>query len=249
MIKKVKNKFKKFVDVRVRLLKDQQYKNQQINFNYNQLSQLFSEDSFIPFSAWAISPTTILHVINDISINGRQNIIEFGAGASTFYIAKLLKTIKSNAKFYSVESDKVWALELQRQLELYEISDYVKIIYAPLVDVSTDYTLKNQKTWYDTNILDQVLREQVEFDLILVDGPFGGSTPFARYSAVPYLERYINDKTSIYLDDIQRKDELEILTQWNKILNFNVREIERYACLKKDQNFDVTPFQLSNPWI
>ncbi|WP_282017515.1 class I SAM-dependent methyltransferase [Salegentibacter mishustinae] len=249
MIKKVKKKIKKFIDVRVRLLKDQQYINQQINFNYNQLSQLFREDSFIPFSAWAISPTTILHVINDISINKRKNIIEFGAGASTFYIAKLLKTIKSNATFYSVESDEDWALELERQLKLYEISDFVKIIYAPLVEVSNNYALTDQRTWYDTYILDQKLKDQIEFDLILVDGPFGGSTPYARYSAVPYLERYINDRTSIYLDDVQRKDEAEILTLWNKKLKFKVIEIERYACLKKDQNFDVTPFQLSNPWI
>jgi hypothetical protein len=249
MIKKIKLKIKKFVDLRVRLLKDQQHKNHQINFNYNQLSQLFSEDSFVPFSAWAMSPSTILHVLNDISINKRKNIIEFGAGASTFYIAKLLKTINSNAIFYSVESDKEWAVELQRQLDLYEISDFVKIIYAPLVKVSKDYALNDQKTWYNTNILDQTLKNQVEFDLILVDGPFGGSTPYARYSAVPYLGKYINEKTSIYLDDIQRKDEAEILVNWKKSLNFNVREIERYACLKKEQNFDVTPFQLSNPLI
>lgn len=249
MIKKIKFEIKKFVDIRVRLLRDQQHKNQQINFNYNQLSQLFGDDSFIPFSAWAMSPSTILHVLNDISINKRKNIIEFGAGASTFYIAKLLKTLKSDAIFFSIESDKEWANELKRQLELYAISDFVKIIYAPLSEISKDYAFNNQKTWYDTNILDKALNDQVELDLILVDGPFGGSTPFARYSAVPYLKNYITHKTSIYLDDIQRKDEEEILSQWNKSLGFDVKVIERYACLNNTQNFDVRPFQLSNPSI
>lgn len=249
MIKKIKNKIKKFVDLRVRLLINQQHVNQQINFNYNQLSQLFSQDSFIPFSAWAISPSTILHVLNDISINKRKNIIEFGSGASTLYIAKLLKTINSNAVFYSVESDKEWAKELHRQLELYAISDFVKIIYAPLSEISKDYTLGDQKTWYDTNIIDQALKDQVEFDLILVDGPFGGSTPYARYSAIPYLKGYINDETSIYLDDIHRRDEAEILVNWKNSLNVNVRKMERYAWLKKEQNFDVSPFQLENPWV
>lgn len=249
MIKKIKNKIKRFVDIRVRLLRDQQHRNQQIVFNYNQLNQLFSEDSFIPFSAWAISPSTILHVLNDISINKRKRIIEFGSGASTLYIAKLLKVLKSDAVFYSVESDKQWAIDLEKQLELYNISGFVRIIYAPITKVSEMYSFKEQETWYDTEILEKALDSQKEFDLVLVDGPFGGSTPYARYSAIPFLEKCLSKQASIFLDDIQRNDETEILKEWEKLLGQNSIINERYACITKQSGFDVSPFQLSNPFL
>ncbi|MCF4102114.1 class I SAM-dependent methyltransferase [Gillisia sp. M10.2A] len=249
MIKKIKFKIKRFIDYRVRLLRDQQHQNQQINFDYNQLSHLFKEDSFIPFSAWAISPSTILHVLNDISINKRNRIIEFGSGASTFYIAKLIKTLKLKASFYSVESDKEWANELESLLKLYEISDFVRVIYAPLSTVPNEYKLKEQSVWYDVNKLDEALKDDAKFDLVLVDGPFGGSTPYARYSAIPYLKSLLSKNASIYLDDTNRKDEKEIIVQWLKILGFDRFDFERYSCLKPSQNFDVSPFQLSKPGI
>lgn len=247
MIRKLKNQIKEFVDVRVRLLRDQQHQNQQVLFNHSQLMQLFSEDSFIPFSGWAISPSTILHVVNDITINNRKNIIEFGSGASTFYIAKLLKVLKSDAVFYSVESDEKWANELKRQLQLYDISNQVNIIYAPLTKVPDNYSLKDQETWYDTQILEKTFNGKEKFDLILVDGPFGGSTPYARYSAIPFLSKRTLNQASIFLDDIQRTDEALILKEWEQLLGREAKIQERYGFFNNHTAFDVKPFQLSKP--
>jgi len=245
MIKKIKKKLKRFIDLRVNLLKNQQRLNEQTHFNFNQISSLFKEESFIPFSAWAISPSTILHVLNDLCINKRRVIIEFGAGASTFYIAKLIKTLRLESVFYSVESDEKWVEELNRQLEIYKLQDYVNIIYAPLTEINENYAYREQKTWYNTNVLDKVFNKIDEVDLVLVDGPFGGSTPFARYSAVPYLKSRLAENASIYLDDVKRTDEMKIAGEWHHILNGNIRYIERYAILtKKQDGFDVAPFQL-----
>ena len=158
MIKKIKKKLKRFIDLRVKLLKNQQRLNEQTHFNYNQISRLFKEESFIPFSAWAISPSTILHVLNDLCINKRRVIIEFGAGASTFYIAKLIKTLRLETVFYSVESDAKWVEELNRQLEIYKLQDYVNIIYAPLTEINENYAYREQKTWYSTEVLDKVFK-------------------------------------------------------------------------------------------
>jgi len=247
MIKKLKNKIKRLVDTRVKLLKNQQRLNEQTHFNYNQISQLFKEESFIPFSAWAMSPSTILHVLNDISINKRKVVIEFGAGASTFYIAKLLKVLKVDAVFYSVESDAIWVSELRRQLEIYNLQDYVKIIHAPLVEIEKDFSYKDQKVWYDIAVLEKVFQDVSKIDLILVDGPFGGSTPFARYSAYPFLQSKLAENISIYLDDIKRPHEREIAESWQNNLNGHLRFIERYAVLTNNRKgFDVTPFQLED---
>ncbi|WP_405199464.1 class I SAM-dependent methyltransferase [Christiangramia sp. LLG6405-1] len=249
MIKKVKKKLKKFIDVRVRLLRDQQHQNQQVLFNHSQLKQLFSEGSFIPFSGWAISPSTILHVLNDVAINKRKCIIEFGSGASTFYIAKLLKVLELNAVFYSVESDEKWANEMKRQLQKHGISEYVRVIYAPLRKVSDNYSLEEQETWYDTQILEETFTGQEKFDLILVDGPFGGSTPYARYSAIPFLRKITLDQASIFLDDVQRADEAFILKEWEQLLDREANILERYGFFNDQTSFDVKPFQLSRPTL
>lgn len=245
MINKMKNEIRKFVDTRVRLIKNQQRLNEQVSFNYNQLCQLFKEESFIPFSAWAISPSTILHVLNDIVINKRRNIVEFGSGASTFYIAKLLKVLQINAVFYSIESDEEWFLQMRKQIEISQLEEYVTIFHAPQTLVSENLKLQGQKTWYDVEVLKTKLNEN-NIDLILVDGPFGGSTKFARYSAIPFLKSKLAKDYSVFLDDVNRADEQEIAKEWENILKCKARYIERYAVFCTSKSFDVAPFQMQS---
>ena len=244
MIGYLKGRLKQVIDVRVQSIKEKQQRLQQTHFNYSQLSQLFQEDTFIPFSAWAISPSTILHVLNDISINKRKSVIEFGAGASTFYIAKLIKTMQLPTVFYSVEADGDWAKELNRQLELLELSAFVKVIHCPQAKVPANLSYKEQETWYDTEVLQDALSEAPGIDLILVDGPVGASTPFARYSAIPFLKEKMAVKYSIFLDDINRWREAEIAMEWQKILKCKMDKKERYVVFTNTDSFDVTPFQL-----
>ncbi len=73
-----------------------------------QLQQLSPKDSFIPFTHWSMPPILILHILNDIIINSRKNIVEFGSGASTLYIARLIRAQKLECKLIAVESDKGW---------------------------------------------------------------------------------------------------------------------------------------------
>ncbi len=239
-MKTIKNKIKNFFDVRVESIVDKQ----QISFDYLQISQLFKEENFIPLSKWSISPSTILHILNDISINKRKNIIEFGSGSSTFYIAKLIKLRKMDAVFYSVDSDKEWVNELERQLSLQGLKEYVKIIYSPLRAVTNEISLDNQKTWYSAEIINSIIPDDQVFDLIVVDGPIGANSPLARYSAIPFLKKRIAKKFSIYLDDVEREDEQKILLKWQDELNCEVENMERYAVLFKATDYNVKPFSL-----
>lgn len=240
MVEKLKKRLSHFIDAKFNSLKI----GQQITYDHQQLAQLFKDDSFIPLTRWSLSPNIILHVLNDICINNRQNIIEFGAGASTFYIAKLLKVLQFKAKFYSVESDKKWATELQRQLAIYELENYVKVIYAPVTKVPSLLSFKEQSTWYDVGILNEVIDVDIKFDLIVIDGPIGNESPFARYSALPFLKNKIAQEFSIYLDDFNRDQEKIIVKEWQKTFSFHLRDYKRYALLHKSTPFDFRPFQL-----
>lgn len=240
-----KKKIRDFVDQRLREMKKHQIQTQQTALDYAQIARLFPESNFIPFTSWTISPSVILHILNDIVINKRRNIIEFGSGASTLYIARLIQTLKLDAKFYSVESNKDWLKKMSEELVLYNLQNIVTLIHAPLSDASKDVCLKNQKVWYDTERITAALKGNHELDLVIVDGPYGGSTPYARYSAIPFLQKRLSKNLAIFLDDAQRDEEKEISIQWTKMLNLKPQYLKRYVYFVSDSCFITSPYKLS----
>jgi len=245
MISSLKRRLKKFVDQKIKEIKKHQNQTQQIVLDYAQISRLFSESTFIPFTGWSISPSVILHILNDIVINNRRNIIEFGAGASTLYIAKLIQTLKLDAKFYSVESNADWLKKMEQELALYNLQDIVTLIHAPLTEPDTDICLNEQELWYDSEKITAALGGNAEVDLIVVDGPYGGSTPFARYSAVPFLHDRLSKNHGIFRDDTRRDDEDQIAKHWSKILDLPQQKFNRYTYFTSDASFGTAPYTLS----
>ncbi|MFV8226699.1 hypothetical protein [Christiangramia aquimixticola] len=244
ILNKLKDKIKGFVDSRVQSIRNNQQQLQQAQFSYAQISNLFSKDHFIPFSAWAISPETIHHVLNDIQINKREFIVEFGAGASTFYIAKLIKLHNLDARFNSVESNPEWISTLRYQLKAYGLDEYVNFIQVDLEPISSNFLYKSQKCWYDLEKVSSLVQGTNKIDCILVDGPFGGITPYARYSAVPFLRQRLADNFGIFLDDIGRQEEWEIAREWRKLLNCQIQFHGKHAYLFSHSDFDIAPLKI-----
>lgn len=241
----LKKKIKDFVDKKVKEVKTHQSQSQQASLDYAQISRLFPESNFIPFTTWTISPSVILHILNDIVINKRSIIIEFGSGASTLYIAKLIQTLKLDTQFYSVESSEEWIQKMKGELTLYNLEAFVNLIHAPLNDAPEELCLQDQKLWYDTGRINDALVNVQDIDLVIVDGPFGGSTPFARYSAIPFLEARLSKNVSVFLDDTGRAYEDEIARQWAELLKLKLRNYKRYVYLTNEGGFITTPYAIS----
>lgn len=238
-----KKKINTLVNRKIKEIHKNQSQVQQLQFDYAQISKLFTDSGFIPFTGWSMSPTTVLHILNDIVINNRQHIIEFGSGMSTLYIAKLIQTNGLPASFYSVESDKDWMNKMKRDLKNHHLEDVVTFIYAPLTEVPSRFSLSEQELWYDTRAIDEVLENQT-IDLIIVDGPFGKSTPYARYSALPFIQKRLEKNYSVFLDDFKRPDELVILEEWTKLLNLKPERAKRHAYFTTNKEFSTKPFKV-----
>lgn len=216
----------------------------QTNFSYLQISKIFNEELFIPMTSWSISPNLILHILNDIKINDKKCIVEFGAGVSTLYIAKLIKINKMNTVFYSIESDVTWSQKIAQQLKLLGLDDVVKIILAPIEKISNNLTYNNQDKWYDQESLKVALKTVENIDLVLIDGPSGMLCEYSRFSAVPFLKEKLAQDYTTFLDDANRKDEKEIATAWRKDLDCKLRFEDNYAVLSTPTAFGVLPFKL-----
>jgi predicted O-methyltransferase YrrM len=182
------------------------------------LSQLQPLSSnYIVWSSSSIRPSAMVQILNEIIVNHRNTIVEFGCGITTVYIAKILK--QNGGHLYSVEDNSKWIEIVSTMLKQDNLQDYVTFIHAPLS--KSTYSLENCD-WYDENIVQETLKG-IELDMVIVDGPpaYMEHTALSRYPAIPALSDQLSDDFCIVLDDIYRDGEKEILTNWEKELHIN----------------------------
>ncbi len=179
--------------------------------------------SYLPWSAASMQPSSIVTILNDIIINDRKFIVECGSGISTYFIAQLLKT--NGGQLVTIDHDSDWLSSLEQILDKAQLCEFVKMIYAPLT--STDLSINNC-AWYDTTQLDQAFRSSNKIDLLIVDGPpaSGQQNKFSRYPAVPYFHKYLSARYSIFLHDINRKPERQIVSMWE--FEYGMKFVYRY---------------------
>lgn len=224
---------------------EKSFYNQEQLWASQKLNALFSQGHFIPQTTWSMNPMAMLHALNISSGMQAQSIVEFGSGATTLYLAQQLKLENRKTPFISIESNKEWKILIEKQLAIYDLQDYVQLVLAPVVPITKDYAYENQETWYDQNIVNQAVKAVNQIDLIIVDGPFGGSTPYARYSAYPVLKDKTHSKSVWLLDDTNRSEEAEISKAWQKESGLEVKNFKRYSILQHRSVFDLTPYRFN----
>jgi len=175
----------------------------------------------IPFTGASLRPFCLIHILNDILINDRRTIIEFGSGISTVIIGRLIKKNKLTATLLSIEHDEKWAQRLDSLLKNEDLNDSVKVIYAPLTDCHL--AIDNNK-WYDMEALTKQT-ENKKFDLVIIDGPpaWEAINVKARYPALPFMTNKLAPLFSIYLDDVNRLGEQSILNLWEQKYSYKFR--------------------------
>jgi len=168
---------------------------------------------FLPISGSSLRPFCLVQIINDIVINGRRHIIEFGSGISTILIARLLKINNIDATLISFDHSEHWVQSLRALLEREQLSDKIELVFAPLSPCKIGL---NDTTWYDTATVEKHTNGKL-FDMLLIDGPPAYLQPLARsrYPALPYMVDKLADRSSIYLDDANRPGEQFILEKWS----------------------------------
>ena len=213
-------------------------------FYLNQLNNLLPKDTYLPVTSWSIAPTTIALILNEILIENRKNIIEFGSGLSTVYICLLIAKYKLDVNFISVDDNLEWIEKQNLILEDLGCKNLVNFVHAPIIDLNdTNITYGAQQKWYDVKEIDPVVKDS-NWDMVIVDGPQGSITPFSRYSAVPFLRKYLDSQPVIFLDDARRTDEMEIANEWSKILGIPYKYHNRLAIFKNKTIFKNELFKV-----
>lgn len=166
----------------------------------------------IPWTKSSIRPAALAVVVNDIVLNRRRTVVEFGAGVSTEILARLIR--QRGGRLVSFEDNADWIAILRQRLADAGDADAVKLVHAPLAPGALR---GHDKDWYDASVVTDSLKDlEAGVDLVLVDGPAAhlASLSLARYPDYPVIRPNLGETAAIYLDDINRPGERAVLRQW-----------------------------------
>lgn len=177
--------------------------------------------TYIPWSKASLSHVGMATILNDISINQRNVIVELGSGISTVYIAKFLQQ-QRQGHLFSVEQDADWLKIVSKIIERENVGEYVTFVHAPLTHSSRTITPNGQ--WYDESVLTKEIPSSI--DMLIVDGPsdfIESPDPYIRYPALSFFLGSFSQECSVFLDDTTRKGEIKVLSMWEKIFDTTFR--------------------------
>lgn len=200
-----------------------------LNTNQNILSQnclstLINGYPYLPYTESAIDFHSMQIIINDIVINNRKSIIEYGSGISTILIGRLFKSNNLNAKLYSIDDNEGWYHAMKEKINHESLENYIELVYAPLEKISLIENVNHSLKWYSTEVLNKALGNTL-FDMIITDGPMAYMKEIerSRFPALPYMKNKMNKDYSVFLHDTNRYGEKTIIEDWEKILNIKSR--------------------------
>jgi hypothetical protein len=158
---------------------------------------------------WAVEPTFIRAVLDEIQ--GRQPalVVECGSGISTVLIGARLSALGAG-RLVTFEHEAEFGAKTESLLVARGLRGGVDLCVAPL-RLHPLGGEEGQVPWYDG--LDDVdLSPGIE--ILVVDGPPASLAPMARYPAVPLLRQWLSRSAVIFLHDGARPDERETARRW-----------------------------------
>ncbi|NND61920.1 MAG: hypothetical protein HKN48_01870 [Flavobacteriaceae bacterium] len=204
---------------------------------------LFDQGTVLPFNPFSLNPNTILHLINEIIINKRSSVIEFGSGLSTVVLAKYVQLNQLPISILSVDDDQDWINLIKDQLRQHKCDSVVSFVYAPIKPYSSE---NHMGSWYDSEKITQALQDN-RLDMVVVDGPGANTSRLARFPALEVIEKNLAQNFFVLLDDIRRSDEKIILNKWastlgkNKSLKVSWNKKDVYGTLVCGDGFSSGP--------
>lgn len=153
-------------------------------------------------------PEAVVHILNEIVVNNKRQVLELGMGVTTTCIAALIKD-GFDTQLLSVDHDIEWIGICQKQLQSRNLaSPNHSLIHAPLIE---NASMGYSGSWYDIRpVLDIPAFRP---DLLIVDGPPAWKKDIenARIPAFKALSQRLSENASVFIDDFTRTGESILL--------------------------------------
>jgi len=235
------SKLKKVINIPFVL--DKVHRSNDDSYALQVILKLFPKYSFLPFTPFSLNPSTIVHIMNDILLNDRKQIVEFGTGISTIIIARFIKVNKLETEILSIDDNSSWSNFISKELVKYNCSACVKLVVGKLkVHNQNSLEKYSNKFWYNHKVVkNKIASLEKNIDCVIIDGPSTGSSKFARYPAIPVVSFKLSESFILFLDDVRRESEKEILFEWNKEIQGEINFEKMYGIIKVGEGFSSKP--------
>ncbi|MCA9135927.1 MAG: class I SAM-dependent methyltransferase [Planctomycetales bacterium] len=176
---------------------------------------------YVPWSAAAMRPESVVMLANEILINRRCSVLELGSGVSTLFGAAAIAQL-GDGHIDSVDQDEDWIKIVRQMLCDRNLESFVTFHHAPLVnrqDIRWPSGMTAVGDYFDTSKIEQAIQEGSK-SLIIVDAPtaYQVGREYARFPAFQVFRKYFADEFTIILDDILRHGERRAVEHWGKEL-------------------------------
>jgi predicted O-methyltransferase YrrM len=161
------------------------------------------------FGGWALGADGAAELIRQLHARRPERVLETGCGVSTLLLGRHFRD-RGSGLVVSLEHSHEWAEATRRHVEAMGIGEFVRIVEAPLEEVSVG---DERHRWYAA---DDELSRAAPFDLLLVDGPpnAGAQDLSPRYPALPLLQACLSPRAIVMVDDAKRPTESRMLDRW-----------------------------------
>ena len=185
------------------------------NYCLHLINKIMHNGNYLPFSNMSLRPYVLAFLMNEIIVNERRSVIEFGAGVSTIMMARLAKMNNIHLDIVSVEENESWLNIIKGIIDKEGLSANIHLIH---VSLEKKVLQGSENHWYQMDVLKTKLDPNKTFDLVLIDGPtaFYEQIALSRYFALPFIKETLRENHVIFLDDANRNGEHQIMQLWKQ---------------------------------
>ncbi len=173
------------------------------------LHELFHQGTYLPFTTSSLKMKFLACMCNDVVVNSRRQVLEFGSGISTIILARLFRMNGLEGHITTVDESSEWQGIIQGILAKEGLESYVTFIALPTQkspDISQSYE-------FDPVALKAQLGNAL-FDLVLIDGPsaWQPENVMSRSSNIKHLSGILGERFALFVDNTDRPGE-QLLVQ------------------------------------
>lgn len=158
-----------------------------------------------PLGGFAMDARAMLHLATLVEEHKPRRILELGGGSSTVWLGYLTRDF--DTEIVSIDHLEDYRNTTSEYVDRHGFSERVDCRLGPLEKQTVgDETY----SWYTPHVFNDV----TDIDILLIDGPPRATGRLARYPALPKLHHCLRPDGLVLLDDMQRKEEQNILEIW-----------------------------------
>lgn len=189
---------------------------------------------FVPYTTYALDPTEILHILNEVVINQRKCVLELGTGTSTIYLARLAKANNMDIQIISVDHNADYQEVIKQFCAGEGTASHIQFLHAPI---------NEEYNWYDKKVILGGMNNR-KVDMVIIDGPpkINGDRNI-RANGKTFIEQLLSDSYSIFIDNADRPEERELA---NRICDFDINKrrinFEKYSLIYTGEWYESNPY-------